>query len=188
MLPGFAPLWRTAQIDPPWLERGGHNRGADAHYPLMPVDAIARTLLDSGEWLPHPDAHLFCWFTDNFLEDALWLVRELGFRYVRTFVWVKTKGPARELRMSLGQYGRGAHESMLFCVRGSGFSVRTERRDIPSVFFAPPPQRAGKRVHSRKPDAAYELIEARSRGPYHEFFATRSRPGWGSFGNVPLIG
>lgn len=192
-------LWRTAQIDPPWLESGGgkSKRGADRHYPLMGVDDIAKTLLRSGSWLPAPDAHLWCWYTDNYLLDALTLIERLGFRYVRTFVWVKCKGATKALdletgeavdgeiepRMSLGQYGRGVHESMLFCVRGNGLAVRTERRDLPSVFFAPVPTEDGVRVHSRKPDAAYELIEARSKGPYAEFFARRRRANWTSWGN-----
>ena len=188
------PLWRTAQLDPPWLEAGGGGRGAQNHYPLMPVRDIARAVLGSGLWRPHADAHLWTWFTDNFLEDALWLVARLGFRYVRTFVWVKTKGDvapdadAPPVRLSLGQYARGAHESMLFAVRGEGMApeVMTERRDLASVFYAPVPAVDGARVHSRKPDRAYELIEARSRGPYLECFARRGRAGWMTWGNEPI--
>lgn len=193
MLPGYEALWRTAQLDPPWEERGGGGRGAQEHYPLMDVDAIERTILDSGLWRPDADAHLYCWYTDNFLPDALQLVQRLGFRYVRTFIWVKLARDgvgfgteaAAELRIGLGQYARGAHEGMLFAVRGRGMApeVMTERRDIRSVFFAPVPSERGARIHSRKPDAAYELIEARSRGPYHEFFARRCRAGWASWGN-----
>lgn len=197
-----APLWRTAQIDPPWEERGGgkSKRGADKHYPLMPVREIHRTLIGSGCWRPEADAHLWCWCTDNFLPDALWLVDALGFEYVRTFIWAKVKGQPKRLdfdtgwaveaddiepRYGIGQYARGAHEGILFCRRGRGQApeVCTERRDIPSIFFAPNPTHDGLRVHSRKPDAAYELIEARSRGPFMEFFARRGRPGWSAWGN-----
>lgn len=74
---------------------------------------------------------------------------------------------------------------MLFGVRGSGMSpeVITDRRDIPSVFFAPVPKNEkGARIHSRKPDASYELIEARTHGPRLELFARRGRPGWTSWG------
>lgn len=196
-------LWRSAQIDPPWLEAGGGGRGAQNHYGLANVREIRRALLESGEWRPYPDAHLWCWYTDNFLQDALWLVDQLGFRYVRQAHWFKVGGVAAPLdfetgmaveaasvtdldpRLSLGQYMRSAHESLLFCVRGHGLapSVRTTRRDVPSWFFAPVPSERGKRVHSRKPDAAYELIEAVSHGPHHEFFARRGRPGWRAWGN-----
>lgn len=201
-LDGSRPLWRTAQIDPPWEERGGgkSKRGADKHYPLMPVRDIRDALLYSGKWRPETNAHLYCWYTDNFLPDALWLVGVLGFEYVRTFIWAKVKGHPKALdfdtgmaveadelepRIGIGQYARGAHEGILFCRRGLGQSpdVCTTRRDIPSVFFAPNPTQDGARVHSRKPDAAYALIEARSHGPYYEFFARRSLPGWTSWGN-----
>lgn len=90
-----------------------------------------------------------------------------------------------ELRYGIGQYARGAHEMMLFGVRGAGMdeSVLTDRRDIPSVLFAPVPRgEDGKRIHSRKPDASYELIEARSKGPYAEIFARRNIPKWTSWG------
>ncbi len=40
-----------------------------------------------------------------------------------------------------------------------------------------------KREHSRKPDEAYDLIEACSPGPYLELFARFSRPGWQQWGN-----
>lgn len=91
-----------------------------------------------------------------------------------------------ELRYGIGQYARGAHEMMLFGIRGSGQdeSVFSGRRDIPSVFFAPNPKGDDNlRIHSRKPDATYELIEARSNGPYAEIFARRSLPGWTSWGS-----
>jgi N6-adenosine-specific RNA methylase IME4 len=195
-------MFVTAQMDFPWMERGGGKikRGADRHYPLVPTHEGPDLIWSSPLWYPAPDAHLYMWVTDNFLKDGLWLMDTLGFRYIRTFQWVKVKGrPKRldfetgwavepvediELRYGIGQYARGAHEMMLFGVRGKGMVPRTDRRDIPSAFFAPVHSgEDGKRVHSRKPDAAYELIEARSKGPYAEFFARRNRPGWSAWGN-----
>jgi len=198
-------IYRTVQLDPPWLERGGgkSKRGADKHYPLLPVTEILEVVARSPMNMA-TDAHMWMWVTDNFLKDGLWLMENLGFRYVRTFQWVKVKGhPAAldfetglavvphdeeglSIRYGIGQYARGAHEMMLFGVTGRGQdpSVCTERRDIPSVFFAPvPTDKNNARVHSRKPEAAYELIEARSRGPYLELFARRGRPGWEGWGN-----
>lgn len=196
-------MFSTGQMDFPWMERGGGKikRGADKHYPLVPTKDGPDLIWSSPLWYPAPDAHLYMWVTDNFLKDGLWLMEQIGFRYVRTFQWVKVKGKPKkldfetgwavepdsgdiELRYGIGQYARGAHEMMLFGVRGNGFAVRTELKNIPSVFFAPvPPDADGKRIHSRKPDAAYELIQARSKGPYAEFFARRNLPGWKSWGN-----
>lgn len=173
------PRFRTATLDPPWLERGGGKikRGADRHYPLLPTPAIARVVRASGLWNLEDDAHVYCWVTDNFLVDGLRVLGELGVRYVRTIVWVKQRDG--KLQRGLGQYFRGAHELCLFGVVGRGQSpdVMTSRRDLPSVLCA----ERGR--HSAKPDAFVDLVEARSRGPYVEFFARSEREGWTSWGN-----
>lgn len=235
-------IYHTVQVDPPWLERGGgkSKRGADKHYPLLPTPQILEVIVRSPMNMAD-NSHMWMWVTDNFLKDGLWLMENLGFRYIRTWQWVKVKGKPRRLdfetgwavgpehahgcrvdeqrvvlpqpgtniytvpaglghctcgaqaefdltlRYGIGQYARGAHEMMLFGVAGKGQdpAVCTERRDIPSVFFAPVPKDNNNlRIHSRKPDAAYELIEARSRGPYLELFARRGySPAWTSWGN-----
>lgn len=207
---GASPVeYRCLSMDPPWAERGGGKikRGADRHYDLAgklgDIRPILRAIRDSGSFTPAEHAHLWCWYTDTFLEDALVLVRELGFVYKRTFQWVKTDQiePARliqqlgeaaddeldaMLRMGIGQYGRGCHEGMLFCTRGSGqdASVWTGDRGVRSVFHAPhPTDEHGKRIHSRKPPKSYELIERVSLGPRVEFFARVARPGWCVWGN-----
>jgi N6-adenosine-specific RNA methylase IME4 len=190
-------------MDPPWAEKGGGKspRGAQSKYDVLgklgDVRPILRVIRDSGWFTPAANAHLWCWYTDNFLEDALVLVRELGFTYKRTFQWVKTgqhvdgadegkELDGSELRMGIGQYARGCHEGMLFCVRGMGQdpSVWTGDRSVRSVFHAPHPlNENGGRIHSRKPPKSYELIERVSRGPRVEFFARVARPGWSVWGN-----
>ena len=40
-----------------------------------------------------------------------------------------------------------------------------------------------KREHSRKPDEAYDIMEACSPGPYLELFARGTRKGWTAWGN-----
>ncbi len=193
-------LWRCLLLDPPWAERGAGKikRGADRHYGLVgklgDVDPIRKVIVGSGLWTPAPNAHAWCWYTDTFLRDALELVRLLGFRYVRTFVWVKTGAELDEdenpddgdLRMGIGQYGRGCHEGMLFAVRGEGQAseVWTGDRAVRSVFHAPHVLDGhGKRKHSAKPPKSYDLIERVSRGPRVEFFARSGRKGWRAWGN-----
>lgn len=207
--------FRTIQLDPPWLERGGGKikRGADKHYALLPTPQILDVVAECPLFHFEDNAHMFMWVTDNFIKDGLWLMENLGFEFKRTFQWVKVKGkPKRldfetglavelehaahctlfitdritdeecscgadlELRYGIGQYARGAHEMMLFGTRGKGQdeSVFSGLRNIPSVFFSPVPRdENNKRIHSRKPDASYELIEARSKGPYLEMFGRR---------------
>ncbi len=218
------PRFACLMADSPWAERGGGKikRGADRHYDLLakPGDPtpIYRVIMDSGLWVPAENAHAWLWYTDNFLTDALLLMKVLGFRYVRTFVWVKTKSPDlrvlpdidvcdrhgvewercgcaelavsdkaadADLRIGIGQYGRGCHEGVLFGVRGKGQheSVWTGNRSVRSVFHAPHVLENGKRKHSAKPPRSYELIESVSKGPRVEFFARSQRPGWTSWGN-----
>ena len=168
MLKGYSCIL----IDPPWNETGGGRikRGADRHYPLLKTREMPRVIYESGAFRPAEACHLWMWVTNTFLGDGLWLMDALGFRYLTNVAWVKD-------RMGLGQYLRGQHELLLLGVRGSGPSVRTDARNIPSVIHAP----RGK--HSAKPEKAYRLIEARTKGPRMELFARHRRPGWSSWGN-----
>lgn len=163
----------TIAADPPWNEQGGGKsvRGAQRHYPLLKTREIPGVIRGSGLWYPAPDAHLYLWVTNSFLADGIWVMGELGFRYVTNIAWVKHG------KFGMGQYFRGQHELCLFGVRGRGMAVRTERMDLPSVIHAP------RTKHSRKPSEIYELIEKRSRGPYLELFARQPRAGWTSWGN-----
>lgn len=166
-------VWRTALLDPPWNERGGGKikRGADRHYPLLKTPEMPSVIRGSGRWRPAESAHVYMWTTNNYLPGALWLLEQLGAKYKTNIVWPKTKA-------GLGQYFRGKHELLLFATIGRGFAVRTPRRDLTTLLPASTPTR-----HSEKPASAYELIEARSDGPYMEFFARSARPGWACWGN-----
>ena len=172
----------TVIMDPPWSERGGGvcKRGADRHYPLMHVRDIYRTIVTAEPWLHvAANAHLYMWATNNFLPQALMLMGDLSFRYVTNLAWVKgeERGAHVDLQSGLGQYFRGQHELLLFGVRGDGYAVRTDRRNIGSVVLD------RRTVHSRKPRSIYDLVEARSRGPYLEMFARTARDGWTAWGN-----
>jgi len=198
-------MYKTITLDPPWPERGGgkSKRGADGHYPVMSVAKIIETVMASEPVSRiAPDAHCWCWVTDNYLEGGLELMRALGFRYVRTLAWVKVAsdkglvatfntwlanidiGVASNLRallqaqvsIGLGQYLRGAHELALFGVRGNAMVPPPADR-MPSVVFAP------KGRHSAKPNEAIEVFERVSPGPRVEMFARNARPGWDAWGN-----
>lgn len=163
----------TIAMDPPWMERGGGKikRGADRHYQLLKTADMPGVIWGSGVFQPAEDCHLYMWATANHLTDALWLIEALGFRYVTNAVWVKPGGAG------LGQYFRMKHEHLLLATRGKGYNVRTDARNLGSIVSA------ARTKHSRKPPEAYELIEARSKGPYLEMFARESRPGWAVWGN-----
>lgn len=166
----------TILIDPNWNERGGGKckRGADRHYKLMSVDDIIRTIWTCPLFRPAEDAHLYLWATNDFLMVAgAQVMPHLGFRYITAVTWPKR-------RFGIGQYFRGQTEHMLFGVRGSGFKVRTARRDLSTLL---PGWEHPERKHSAKPPSAHELIEARSKGPYLELFAREQREGWKCWGD-----
>lgn len=86
--PPRAGAYQALMFDPPWLERGGGQikRGADRHYELMKTDAIAA--LPVWAWAA-PNAHLYLWVTNNFLQDGLRVMKTWGFEYVTKIDWFK---------------------------------------------------------------------------------------------------
>jgi N6-adenosine-specific RNA methylase IME4 len=170
--------YRTILADPPWNETGGGRikRGADRHYPLLSRTEILSVVMGSGMFTPADSAHMYLWVTNNHLPDGLWLMDALGFEYKTAITWAKS-------RPGIGRYFRGKTEHMLFGVRGRGMEVRTGNNGLSTLITEP---FVGKRVHSRKPDSAYQLIELRSKGPHVEFFARQRRAGWDAWGNELL--
>lgn len=192
-------IWQTALLDPPWEERGSGKikRGAQKHYPLLKTQDMPGVIRGSGLWTPDENAHVYCWVTNNFLPDGLWLLNELGARYITNIAWTKK-------RPGIGRYFRGKHELLLFATIGRGWAVRTAPNDIESAldtyekdgdsYFphgdaieAEHEMVNGKRKHSAKPKVFYDMIESRSLGPYVEFFARSLRPGWTSWGNDEAV-
>lgn len=174
--------YKTLLIDPPWPESGGGRikRGADRHYPLIAVKDMKSVIVESGVFTPAEDSHLYLWATNNYLAHAIRLIDELSFRYVTCITWAKDRfGP--------GQYFRGQTEQLLFAVRGEGLKLRrdwTEKKNLSTLVEARHRyDEGGKRIHSAKPEDAYELIEAASPPPRVEFFARRRRAGWVPWGN-----
>lgn len=177
--------FHTVAIDPPWNETGGGKvkRGADRHYPLIrKVSDIYDTIVACPYWsLVHEDAHCWLWTTNNFLPRGLWLLEQLGFRYITNCAWAKMQPIDEESalyqpqRFGLGQYLRGGHELLLLGVRGKTMKPTSPR--VSTLLPAP------RRKHSEKPTKAYDNIEAVSPGPYLELFARRERPGWTCWGD-----
>jgi len=192
-------IWKTSLLDPPWEERGAGKikRGAQRHYDLLKTTAMPGVIRASGLWTPGENAHVYCWVTNNFLPDGLWLLNELGVRYITNVAWTKK-------RPGIGRYFRGKHELLLFGTIGRGWAVRTAPNDIESAldtdeadgdsYFpdgdsieAEHEMENGKRKHSAKPKVFYDMIESRSQGPYVEFFARSLRPEWTSWGNDAAV-
>jgi N6-adenosine-specific RNA methylase IME4 len=189
----FGHEYGCISADPPWDESGGGKikRGAQRHYPLIKFkEDIRDAMLNSGVWRPADDCHLWLWVTNNFLEDGLWLMRELGFKYLTNRAWAKMeehgqtephgthdgKTLYKKQHHGLGQYIWGEHELLLFGRRGMparpGPSLRPG-----SLLCAP-----RTRQHSEKPPEAYLDMERVSPGPRLEMFARAPRAGWEVWG------
>ncbi len=139
-------------------------------YGTMPTEWLARMPVAA---VAARDAHLYLWVPSALLADGLVVLCAWGFTLKTTLVWGKrTKHGKRAF--GAGHYFRGAHELVLFGVRGRcPARSRSER----TLFEAP----VGE--HSQKPELLQDMAERVSPGPYLELFARRPREGWVVWGN-----
>ena len=156
-----------------WSTAAGKiKRGADQHYPLMRTEEIKA--LPVGELADPEGCHLYLWTTNDFLPDALKVVKAWGFEYVTVITWMKD-------RQGLGQYFRGLTEHCIFArtKKKLPFKLNESGGRMQGVtgFCAP------KGEHSEKPETMREMIERVSYGPYLELFARRQHEGWDVWGN-----
>lgn len=189
--------------DPPWKynSRANHKTrfrgGACGHYPLMTMAEIAALPIGS---LAARDCALLMWCTFPYLADQIKLFEHWGFPYRTNFLnWTKLNPrgydlPADDPNYAPGKqyvlYSDGLFHSVFFgvgyysksnaeiCLLGMRGQLPTISDAVSSAILAP------RREHSRKPDEAYERIEAVFGDvPRIELFARRSAPGWSVTGN-----
>lgn len=166
--------YKTIYADPPWMESGGGKikRGADAHYPLMKTKDIMA--LPVKDLIDPEGCHLYLWTTNNFLPDALEVVKAWGFEYITMITWIKDK-------QGLGQYYRGLTEHCIFATTKNRLpyklSLDGKRMQGVTGFYAP------KQEHSKKPLFMRQMIEKVSYAPRIELFARERFEGWDSWGN-----
>jgi N6-adenosine-specific RNA methylase IME4 len=168
--------------DPPWTfstySRKGKGRSAEAYYDCLSLDEIKAVPVN--KWAAK-DCVLLLWTTDPLMEQALDVVRAWGFKYKTVgFYWVKLKQSAgreqfndESFSTGMGFWTRANPELCLLATRGS---PRRRSTNIRKLIVSP------RREHSRKPDEAYERIEALCDGPYLEVFARNTRTNWDTLG------
>jgi N6-adenosine-specific RNA methylase IME4 len=188
MNPGFYPLATkqraellavAAQLGPfdvllcdfPWqfqaFSKKGLSRAAEVHYATMTLDEIEKYPLAA---FAAPDSVLVSWATVPLLDKAINAMHAQGFVYTTGAVWDKTT-PA------YGFWLRNQHEILLLGKRGRPKAPPPADRP-PSVI------RERRTAHSRKPVAAYEMIERMfpERRKLELFARPPGRPGWWSIG------
>lgn len=178
----------TVVADPPWaygdaltMKNEDVKRSSKAHYATMPLHEIRllaqHTPLRIAGHRVAADAFLWLWITNPFLLDGTGsaICRAWGFEPRQLVTWgkgrIETKGKrAGEFiqQIGMGHFTRGATEHLILATRGSAKSMVLDK-GVPNMFIAP------RSTHSTKPDAAYDLIQRVSPGPYLELFARKPR-------------
>jgi N6-adenosine-specific RNA methylase IME4 len=157
--------------DFPWRfkthSQKGMNRSAERYYDTMTLDEIMAYPITA---FAARDCVLLSWTTAPFLDRAIDAMRTQGFTYKSGASWDKEVA-------AMGFWFRGRHEHLLLGTRGSPSAPEPTDRS-PSVIIE------RRTTHSRKPDAAYQVIERmfNDRRKLELFARPPGRPGWWSVG------
>lgn len=165
------PPWPIADLrSRPWCRKGGRRRrDTFLPYDVMTLEAIQALPVSA---LADADAHLFLWVTAQFNSEGVGVAtaRAWGFERVSEIVWEKPN-------FGLGAFPRPTREILLVCRRGTlPFGGPRNVRSVQK--WAVSYTNNGGKAHSQKPEAAMDLIEMVSPGPYVELFSRRHRLGW----------
>ncbi|MCX4356843.1 MAG: MT-A70 family methyltransferase [Oscillospiraceae bacterium] len=165
--------------DPPWqqtkggLRKARPNQGKQFDYPTMTLDDIKNTHKMCSN-IAAEQHNFFVWTIDKYLFSTEEMMKELGYELHARFIWDKENGiaPAFTVRFS--------HEYLLWFYRkGRMLKPIKEMRGVYTTVIREP-----STIHSRKPQAAYEMIEHMF--PHCnklELFARNTRDGWDCWGN-----
>lgn len=166
--------YRTIVADPPWRYASAATKAdASKHYDTMTLADILE-LGGKVSDLSSPDAHLWLWTTNAFIEEGYSVVRAWGFKPLTLLTWCK-KQPG------VGHYLRNNTEHCLLASRGK--PIVPVEKAISSWYVWP------RGRHSAKPDEFMRLVEQVSPAPYLELFAREYTPlfpkraGWDVWGN-----
>lgn len=178
--------YRTITADPPWpykdqLAMSDVKRSSASQYSTMTVEDIC-ALGSHGTVVGFeamPDAFLWLWITNPTLLDGTGakVCRAWGFEPRQLVTWVKGRLENEKLvpHIGMGHFTRGATEHLILSTRGRAKAL-LKNKGTPNVFIAP------RTSHSTKPQAAYDLVEQLTPGPYVELFARQRRDNWHGWG------
>jgi N6-adenosine-specific RNA methylase IME4 len=172
--------YRTIVADPPWTyektglsfraETGGEFVAHGLPYGSMEIERIGG--LPVGE-LAEPDAHIFVWTTQRYLEPTYGILRGWGFLPSCALIWCKPPhgwGPGGVFQSTV--------EFVLYGRRGT---PEPSRQVVERQWWSWP-----RTAHSQKPEAFLDLVERHFPSPRVELFARRARFGWDYWGDESL--
>ena len=161
--------------DPAWdykdKARAGR-RGSSFKYPIMTLENIAKLPVQR---IAKKNCILFLWATPPMINEALYVMKEWGFKYKTFgFVWIK-KSKKGTNKIGMGSWSRANAE---ICLIGTKGKPKRKSASVRQIIESIP------RQHSRKPDEIYERIEKLvGKVSRIELFARHRRKGWSSWGN-----
>lgn len=157
-------VYQVVYADPPWeYTNSGFTMSAENQYPTMPTDKIKEIKIKTDN-----NAVCFLWVTNPLLPDGLEVLKAWGFEYKTNLVWTKSRHTA-------GFYVFGQHELLLIGVKGSLLPIGEKPKSIIL---------GENKVHSKKPEEVYSIIETMYPGLKKiELFARSEKEGFESWGN-----
>lgn len=161
--------YRTIVADPPWpiAWRGSAAIGKKPlAYPTLTIAEICSLPVKE---IADDASNLYMWTTNQFLPEALGVVRAWGFQYRMLWTWCKNNG--------IGGHPRNATEHILIASRGETPTLGRNAKATLNWLEAP------RGPHSQKPEAFMDLIERFSPAPRIELFARERRLGWDAWGD-----
>lgn len=165
--------------DPPWKQsKGGkksvrkNSSGTPLDYPVCSLKEITEHLRLATEKTKE-NSVLFLWTIDKYLFQAQQIAEGLGYKLHARMIWDKITGIPAAFTIRFG------HEYLLYMYKGKLLPVaKDERGKIHTVFR----ERATK--HSKKPEAAYQIIERLyPEARKLEMYARNTHDGFDCWGN-----
>lgn len=168
-------------IDPPWPKKKGGRRKVRPNqsvclpYDTMSTDGIFSLLEDRVLYQASPAHTVFMWTVEQFLIECEQEMKTRGYKRHVRMVWDKGNGVAPAFTI------RYAHEYLIWYYKPKMLPIApSERGKFTSVI------REASREHSRKPDAAYNIVDRLYPSDIYrkiDVFSREKRDGWAQFGN-----
>jgi N6-adenosine-specific RNA methylase IME4 len=167
--------------DPPWQQKKGgkkkvrpNSSGGELDYPTMQLKDIKELHKQILNNITTEKHNVFMWAIDKYLHETEQMMKELGYELHARIIWDKTNGvsPAYTVRFT--------HEYLLwFYKKGSILMPCKEQRGKQTTVI-----RESSTKHSKKPIAAYEMLEVMfPEANKIELFARNKRASWDCWGN-----
>lgn len=165
--------------DPAWKQTKGNarkcrpNQTKSLDYETMSLEDI-KEVHRQVSTLCNDNHNIFMWTIDKFLHESEQMMKDLGYELHARFVWDKENGVAPAFTV------RYSHEYLLwFYKKGHMLMPEESMRGKYTTVL-----REKSTVHSKKPNCAYEMIEALFPNTRKlEMFARSIRKGWDAWGN-----